>query len=679
MNADQIKAIIDANVYTNHNNEVSAEMLRQPLYALAENSGGTLTGFVSVDSIADLPDPGQPTLGYLVGMDLYLYVGTGGDTLGGKYQDCGPLRGPAGAQGAPGPTGATGATGATGPQGPAGPQGPQGNTGSSVDYPFTLVNNLNEGGVDKALTAEMGKEIGNILNGVPAPTPSSWGAWQASDGVPTRAFAIAAIDAALGGVVTVKLSSYSTYKIDVAIQNGTGWNSTKISDTGWKQEAIVKTITSAEVGYKVRVAIGRVDNTNISLTEFLSVISELSYEYMIGHDGLIERVAEIEQQIAELPTMVDIIPDYIVTGEEKVDLSQYSEQNGTLGTGKAWYTGAGKHKAIPVVPGDKYVISGDGKGFWAWLSSSYSPPVTGGAPIPFATGYTNRILQKGAVAVTVPSGAEYLAIVTVNGSGISSSWGIWQVTSYKRRSADMAKLRVAHWNIGQFTYTDWSVGEPTHIIPAADAPEYAQRYRELINGIDADIFGIAEYNPVFSAANWTTKDVIFQCFRSIYEGTKSGANCNSICTNMMEWVGTEEVAFITRQDTRYYTHLFARFKGENIHIVEAHLDHTYNEKRVAQIAQLIADMSPYDYVIIAGDFNTGDEETIEAELAAFTDAGYTMLNDGYIGLVITSLTQEYVDNIVVKGFTMGGIQVSQESGTLSDHLLISCDVTMSFE
>lgn len=58
--------------------------------------GATLTGYVVVDSIANLPDPGQPTLGYLVGTHLYLYVGTGGDTKGGKYQDAGEFRGPQG-------------------------------------------------------------------------------------------------------------------------------------------------------------------------------------------------------------------------------------------------------------------------------------------------------------------------------------------------------------------------------------------------------------------------------------------------------------------------------------------------------------------------------------------------------------------------------------------------------
>lgn len=157
-----LHAIIDANVYTNNNNEITAQMLRQALYALADNVGTNLTGFVAVNSLAELPDPGQPTLGYLVGMDLYLYVGTGGDTLGGKYQDCGPLRGPAGATG---PAGAAGPQGPQGPEGPEGPAGPQGNTGSSVDYPFTLVNNLTEGGVDKALTAEMGKVLAESIAG----------------------------------------------------------------------------------------------------------------------------------------------------------------------------------------------------------------------------------------------------------------------------------------------------------------------------------------------------------------------------------------------------------------------------------------------------------------------------------------------------------------------------------
>lgn len=126
--------------------------------------GAAILRYVAVASIADLPDPGVDGTGYLVGQNLYLYVGEGGDTADGKYQDCGAFRGPQGIQGPQGeqgiqgPQGATGATGATGPQGP---QGPQGNTGSSVDYPYELVNNLTTDDATKGLSAAQGV----VLNG----------------------------------------------------------------------------------------------------------------------------------------------------------------------------------------------------------------------------------------------------------------------------------------------------------------------------------------------------------------------------------------------------------------------------------------------------------------------------------------------------------------------------------
>ena len=60
------------------------------------SGGANLTGYVTVASTDDLPDEGVATLGYLCGENLYLYVGEGGDTKEGKYQDCGSFRGPQG-------------------------------------------------------------------------------------------------------------------------------------------------------------------------------------------------------------------------------------------------------------------------------------------------------------------------------------------------------------------------------------------------------------------------------------------------------------------------------------------------------------------------------------------------------------------------------------------------------
>ena len=63
----------------------------------------------------------------------------------------GPV-GPAGPQGPTGPQGPEGPTGPQGPEGPAGPQGPQG-----IQAP--VINDLTTGGVDDALSAEMGKTL----------------------------------------------------------------------------------------------------------------------------------------------------------------------------------------------------------------------------------------------------------------------------------------------------------------------------------------------------------------------------------------------------------------------------------------------------------------------------------------------------------------------------------------
>lgn len=58
-----------------------------------------LGGYKCVESIEQLPQEGEGNIGYIVGTRLYLYVGTGGDTLDGKYKDAGEFKGPGGQNG----------------------------------------------------------------------------------------------------------------------------------------------------------------------------------------------------------------------------------------------------------------------------------------------------------------------------------------------------------------------------------------------------------------------------------------------------------------------------------------------------------------------------------------------------------------------------------------------------
>lgn len=122
----------------------------------------------SIDDIPSTPPASEKNIGYVVGTHFYVFVATGGDVKDGKWKDVGEFRGPKGEQGEQGEKGERGETGATGPQ------GPQGNTGSSVAYPFELVNNLTDGSAEKALSAQMGKELGGKIEEITAKMESSY-------------------------------------------------------------------------------------------------------------------------------------------------------------------------------------------------------------------------------------------------------------------------------------------------------------------------------------------------------------------------------------------------------------------------------------------------------------------------------------------------------------------------
>lgn len=98
-----------------------------------------IKGYEVISSTDDLPanpTSEQQQKGYLLGTVLYVYVGTGGDTLEGKYQSA-QLKGADGAPGEPGSKGDSG-----------------------VDLgEVVLVNDLTTGGEGNALSAEMGKVL----------------------------------------------------------------------------------------------------------------------------------------------------------------------------------------------------------------------------------------------------------------------------------------------------------------------------------------------------------------------------------------------------------------------------------------------------------------------------------------------------------------------------------------
>lgn len=106
----QIYTCATAGTWTLSVSETTLDTLNYPkelMDAMQQIADGrALTGYRAFNSLSDLPTTDvDPTLGYLVGGHLYVWVETGGDTLDGKYQDCGELRGAKGEKGDKGNTG----------------------------------------------------------------------------------------------------------------------------------------------------------------------------------------------------------------------------------------------------------------------------------------------------------------------------------------------------------------------------------------------------------------------------------------------------------------------------------------------------------------------------------------------------------------------------------------------
>ena len=79
-------------------NTVSNQMVARVLGYLHHRN--ILESIKVLDSISELPEtPKDKMAAYIVDGHLYVFVGEGGDTLDGRYQDCGELRGPKGDKG----------------------------------------------------------------------------------------------------------------------------------------------------------------------------------------------------------------------------------------------------------------------------------------------------------------------------------------------------------------------------------------------------------------------------------------------------------------------------------------------------------------------------------------------------------------------------------------------------
>lgn len=118
------------------------------------------------------------------------------------------------------------------------------------------------------------------------------------------------------------------------------------------------------------------------------------------------------------------------TATKDIDLSDLQEQVGCVGSSKKWYinqnSGGGKHIALPVVAGEKYVLSSSAasaNSCWcAYLTDSYNPPYTHQSATPHVSGYDRFSVTTAPITITIPEGCAYLAMSTQDGNEAPNSF-----------------------------------------------------------------------------------------------------------------------------------------------------------------------------------------------------------------------------------------------------------------
>lgn len=276
--------------------------------------------------------------------------------------------------------------------------------------------------------------------------------------------------------------------------------------------------------------------------------------------------------------------------------------------------------------------------------------------------------------------------------GVCLSFEYFEILPYENGYAEIDeipfKFRHAHWNVGHFSYYDGAQGTYRTTITPEQSEEMAMRFRNVLNRISADTFGVSEYNDTFDTGGTLTKNVLFQNYTYQYEGVRPSAkdyNVNSLFfRGNFHIVGGWTTYFNEFIQNRYYRVILVRIQGRIVHFVQTHTDFADADVRLAQVQQLIDFFADMDYVVMSADWNAPMDL-----YSIFVNAGYTISNCGYIGdyaTVRSGISDPAVgriDNIICKGFDMSNIQVYSDTmselgvpGGLSDHAAISCDLSL---
>ena len=263
-----------------------------------------------------------------------------------------------------------------------------------------------------------------------------------------------------------------------------------------------------------------------------------------------------------------------------------------------------------------------------------------------------------------------------------------------------------------------------------------QRWKDRISGIDADIIGMPEWNNYFGWMNINTCKAtadaevgIFADYNlSVGKSAISGWWQNTLALKPKYTIIDVEDKDLgsTNGNMAYVRIARVKIRGKIVKIAVTHLnwnnplgataDPTYSinaqdsyDSRQVEIKNLVKLFKDDPYVILCGDFNTqgpvyGPDvpdsqrnflaglDEFDPFVEGFTEDGvtypgnFTLANNKSNPLKTAPATnarpdtgnllpRSYLDNIIVRGFTMSEVHVIDD-GSLTDHFALYCDLTI---
>lgn len=226
------------------------------------------------------------------------------------------------------------------------------------------------------------------------------------------------------------------------------------------------------------------------------------------------------------------------------------------------------------------------------------------------------------------------------------------------------KLRVMSHNLGKYNY---GLGNG---YSGDDVDDKLLAWKRMIGSNTPDFVMIQENVLYFDAAhNYVSASALWDQLYPYYASDRGSLGI--AIRSKYPLSNAQKIAI----GSRYIVIAETMIGAVKIAVAVTHLTPGYTqadeETRRSEASLVVEALSSYDHVILGGDFNTSDATT----LAIFTAAGYTLGNNGYFGSIET-LSGEYIDNIIVKGFNFYNVNSSSEQAITSDHYPIVAEMLL---